>query len=96
MLEGFVKVTSEHGVKLVLVKEPVMDPDRLWRRQFFAVMDQVAAAANVPVLDPMLDIQRQGGSRLFMDAVHPYDPGHEVIANSLLPGVTAVVDSLGK
>ncbi|MBK6940501.1 MAG: SGNH/GDSL hydrolase family protein [Planctomycetes bacterium] len=94
MLEGFVRVTSEHGVKLVLVKEPVVDDERLWRRQFFAAMDQVAAAAKVPILDPMPEIQRQGGKRLFMDAVHPYDPGHEVIANALLPGVSVAVDEV--
>lgn len=93
MLEGFVQVTSAHGVKLVLVKEPVVE-ERLWRRQFLSIMDQVAATASVPVLDPMAEIQRQGGARLFMDAVHPYDPGHEVIANALLPGVAAAVDEV--
>jgi lysophospholipase L1-like esterase len=68
----------------VLIKEPFVGPGRLvWREEFYAAIDTVAAEYGLPVVDPGPDIAAAGGASLYMDNVHPTAEGCEVIARTL-------------
>jgi lysophospholipase L1-like esterase len=92
MLRRFAELSRERGFGLVLMKEPVSRPEAFpWKREFDAVMDEVAAEYGLVVVDPAAALAAEGASSVFLDAVHPSARGHEIIARELLPAVRAAL-----
>jgi lysophospholipase L1-like esterase len=86
MLEEFAKLAAEHDFELVLIKEPIAnDGPRIFKDDFRAAMDRVAARHGGITVDPSAELVKGGGGALYMDQVHPYVEGHRIIANVLAP-----------
>ena len=84
ILRRFAELARERHFQLVLIKEPVVGPQRLiWKDEFYAAIDQVAAEYQLPVVDPAAALADAGGDSLFMDTVHPTREGNKVIADEL-------------
>ncbi|MBM3985405.1 MAG: hypothetical protein FJ296_06920, partial [Planctomycetes bacterium] len=80
-LEDFASLCAQHGMRLVLVKEPLAGDQRIvWKEEFYAAIDAVSAAHGLTVVDPTPALQAAGGAALFMDRVHPKYGGCGVIA----------------
>jgi hypothetical protein len=94
MLRDFAVLAKARGIELVLVKEPVAgDRDRLWKREFYAAMDRVGRTFDLPVVDPSPLLNANGGVALFVDNIHPSEEGAQLIAESLLPAVKALLEN---
>ena len=94
-LREFAELLTGRGIRLVFIKEPVAgDVDRLWRKEFYAAMEDVAAEFDIPIVDPSPTLQERGGAALFMDKVHPFDEGHEAVTEALYPTIEQVLRSL--
>ncbi|HZL99933.1 MAG TPA: GDSL-type esterase/lipase family protein, partial [Planctomycetota bacterium] len=92
-LRAYARLCAERGATRVLVKEPFRgDPPRIWKDEFYAVIDAVGAESGAAVLDPRPALAAQGGAALFLDEVHPAPAGHAVIARELLPLVARLLE----
>jgi hypothetical protein len=80
-LEDFAALCAERDMRLVLVKEPIAGDQRiLFKEEYYAAIDAVAAEHGLAVVDPTPALQAAGGAALFMDRVHPKYSGCSVIA----------------
>lgn len=83
-LEDFAVLCAERGMRLVLVKEPIAGDQRiLFKEEYYAAIDAVAAEHGLAVVDPTPALQAAGGAALFMDRVHPKYSGCSVIASEV-------------
>jgi lysophospholipase L1-like esterase len=90
MLLRFADFAARHGLGLVLVKEPLQDDQpKLWKDEFYAVIDGVGQARDLPVVDPRAALEAASRSRLFLDEIHLTPRGHAVMAARLAPVVAA-------
>lgn len=97
MLDDFARLCAEHGAALVLVKEPIAGGvTRLWKAEFYAAIDRVAARHGLGVVDPTPTLNEHGGASLFMDQVHPLADGAQRIAESMLPAVSEALERRGE
>ncbi len=89
MLTRFAQLARDEQFELVLVKEPVAgDQVKLWKPEFYAAMDRVAAEYGLIVVDPRPALAARGEAHLFVDEIHPTPAGNAVLAGELLPVVT--------
>lgn len=92
ILREYVRVTHEHGIRLVFLQEPLAGDMRfLWKDEFRAVVRKVAAEIGAPVVDPTAAQLANGGAKLFVDHIHPNAAGHRVTAKELAPVVAEVL-----
>ncbi len=83
-LQDFARLCAQHGMRLVLVKEPLAGDLRIaWKEEFYAAIDAVAAEHGLAVVDPTPALQAAGGAPLFIDRVHPKYGGCTVIASEV-------------
>jgi lysophospholipase L1-like esterase len=74
------------GASLVLAKEPVSGRSPSpWREEIYAVIDQVGAEAEVPVVELAAALQAGGGAALYMDDIHLLPNGNRIVASQLAP-----------
>ncbi len=93
VLNDFATLCRNEGVTLVLVKEPLRDDmPRLWKDEFYAAIDNVAAQFDLTVVDPRSALAAQTGN-LFMDDVHMLPPGHYYMAEALVAALTPLLTS---
>lgn len=90
-LRRFVALAKEAGIEVVLIKEAVAgNRPLLWKDEFRASLDRVAADEDVIVCDPtyvLLQGERRLPEPLFMDEVHLHPAGCDLMAWSLRPHV---------
>lgn len=91
-LSRLADLARREEIDLVLVKEPTVLQDdrsrpRPWTDEMRVAMDAVSERFGLVVVDPGPAIAARGGKALFLDAVHPTDAGHEVMAEALLPAM---------
>ncbi len=95
VLEAFARLGESHGYRLILVKEPYFQPrPHLFTARFHAMMDEVGQRHGLTVVDPKPALAARGGRKLYLDAVHPKDSGHEAMAAALFPYVRAAVEAV--
>jgi lysophospholipase L1-like esterase len=88
MLERFARLTAREGLPLILVKEPMRDDqESLWKVEFHAVMDAIAAEHGLTVVDPRDALRAASDGRLFLDEIHLTPRGHAVLAEAVAPAV---------
>ena len=97
-LRAWARLCAQRGVALVLVKEPVRDDmPLLWKEEFRAAIDAVAAEFGLPVVDPTPALLAAGpGTELFLDDVHPTPAGHAVIARELAVVLAPIVGRMAE
>lgn len=84
VLRSYALLAKEQGIRLMLVKEPLKgNMDFPCKAEFYEAIDRVGDEFDLIVVDPSPLLEKRGGSRLFMDNVHPYDKGNAVIAEAL-------------
>jgi lysophospholipase L1-like esterase len=93
LLRTYVRICADRGIDVILLKEPLRDDaPRLWKQEFHAAIDRVAADHDVVVIDPRLALAARDSGRMFMDIVHPLPPGCLVIAEELAPAIEGLLD----
>lgn len=90
-LRRIATLAEERGFELVLIKEAIAgNRARIWKDEFRAAIDAVAAECGLVVCDPthvMLQAERRLEEPVFMDEVHLNAIGCTVMAWSLAPHV---------
>ncbi|MHC5212007.1 MAG: SGNH/GDSL hydrolase family protein [Planctomycetota bacterium] len=92
VLRRYAELGRARGFRLVLIKEPVRAERSIWKDEFGAVIDKVAAEYGLPVVDPSPALQAAGGKELFRDVVHLRPDGLAVVARELAPAVLGSLD----
>lgn len=93
-LRRIAEITRARGARLVLMKEPLRGDRRMiWKDEFRAAIDRVAADHGGFVADPTPALLAFRGERLFMDDVHPTAVGNEVIAEVLAKVVSRALET---
>lgn len=87
-LARFLDATRGGEARLVMVKEPDLEPvygHSRWPSiaRLYPVLDELAAQAGVPVIDPVPTLVAHREEFLFLDDVHFTPHGHRVMAGAL-------------
>lgn len=93
-LRRMAATATKRGARVVFMKEPLRGDRRMiWKDEFRAAIDRVAADFGGFVADPTPALLAFRGPRLFQDDVHPTAEGNEIIAEVLEGVVARALDS---
>lgn len=96
-LARFLEATHSGEAKLVMVKEPDLEPVYGHSRWpsiagLYPVLDELAGKAGVPVIDPVPALAAHRDEFLFLDDVHFTPHGHRVMAGALANALAPILN----
>lgn len=92
-LERVLELSRQYDFKVILIFEPLNRTlgrqEAVARNRYYRVIEEIARAHSVPVVDTLTAFHEHHGEWLFYDFIHPNEHGHRIIAEAIYRTVFA-------